>query len=91
MGHLQEKIGQQINNLQGDKAMFKRGDIVYCETNKQVYVVLGETFNGKLSVRNLTNLESRDDTAISPNLVKNYPQEWANREWYETLGKKFAA
>lgn len=71
--------------------MFKRGDIVYCETNKQVYVVLGETFNGKLSVRNLTNLESRDDTAISPNLVKNYPQEWANREWYETLGKKFAA
>ena len=71
--------------------MFKRGDIVYCETNKQVYVVLGETFNGKLSVRNLTNLESRDDAEISPNLLSDYPQEWANREYYETLGKKFAA
>lgn len=67
--------------------MFNRGDIVYCENNQQVYVILS-IFENKAVVKNLTNLETTE-SSINAFIIKPYPQEWANRDYYIGLSKSF--
>jgi hypothetical protein len=67
--------------------MFNRGDIVYCENNKQAYVILS-IFGNKAVVKNLTNLEDMN-SSINISNIKPYPQEWANRDFYIKLSKYF--
>jgi hypothetical protein len=66
--------------------MFKRGDIVYCEYNKQVYVIL-DTSDKIAYVRNLTNLDSKDDYKISIDKLIEYPNEWRKNDLYEFYKK----
>lgn len=69
--------------------MFKRGDIVYCEYNKQSYVILN--ISDKIAyVRNLTNFDNRDDYKISIDKLIEYPNEWRKNDlydFYKTLAK----
>lgn len=66
--------------------MFKPGDIVYCEYNKQVYVILN--ISDKIAyVRNLTNLDSRDDYKILIDKLIEYPNEWRKNSLYEFYQK----
>jgi hypothetical protein len=66
--------------------MFKRGDIVYCEYNQQVYVIL-DTSDKIAYVRNLTNLDSKDDYKISIDKLIEYPNEWRKNDLYEFYKK----
>jgi hypothetical protein len=66
--------------------MFKRGDIVYCEYNQQVYVIL-DTSDKIAYVRNLTNLDSKDDYKISIDKLIEYPNEWRKNDLYKFYKK----
>lgn len=79
------------NAIRMTNAKFKPGDVVYCDYNQQVYAVLG-SYDDKVSVKNLLNLETGSQTVREASL-KEYPWKATDKSYpyYEKLAKKFAA
>ena len=65
----------------------KFGDVVYCDDTQQAYMVEGWNYKqDKLCLKNLTNIDA-PLVRISPDKLREIPDNWVTKTWYEHLAK----
>ena len=65
-----------------------KGELVYCDGTKQVYVVVGRTYNGRLELRNILNVDSNHIIEMRDEILSPVPQKWLEGPYpYEAIAK----